>query len=124
VHASVRCRFWDRTNLESDGSKYESKALKGKWEPHAPDAGVPGDKAYWKVSKTSAEGSTPATGSFSEFLHGLHMPGTHPATKPAPAVPLADLEEEPFTDFEAKILQAWSFGGDSLETFNLQQATT
>jgi hypothetical protein len=111
VHASVRRRFWDRTNLESDGSKYESKALKSKWEPHAPNVGVPGDKAYWKVSKT-------ATGGFSGLLHGLHVPGTHPA------VPLADLEEEPFTDFEAKILQAWSFGGDSLETFNLQQATT
>jgi hypothetical protein len=124
VHASVRRRFWDRTNLESDGSKYESKALKGKWEPHTPDASVPGDKAYWKVSKTSAEGSTPATGGFSGLLQGLHISGTPPAAKSAPAVPLADLEEEPFTDFEAKILQAWSFGGDSLETFNLQQATT
>ena len=124
MHASVRRRFWDRTNLEADGSKYESKALKGKWEPHAPGAGVPGDKAYWKVIKTSTEDSTPAAGGFSGLLHGLHIPGTHPATKSAPAVPLADLEEEPFTDFEAKILQEWSFGGDSLETFNLQQATT
>lgn len=111
MHASVRRRFWDRTNLESDGSKYESKALKDKWEPLAPDAGAPGDKAYWKIIKR---------GGFSGFLHGHHMPGTHSATKSAP---LADLEEEPFTDFEAKILQTWSFGGDSLETFNLQQAT-
>jgi hypothetical protein len=52
------------------------------------------------------------------------MPGTHPATKLAPAFPLADLEEEPFMEFEAEVLKNWSLGGDSLEAFNLQQATT
>jgi hypothetical protein len=124
VHASVRRRFWDHTDLESDGSKYESKALKDKWNPHAPDASITGDKARWKTSKTAVEAPKPAAGAVSGLLHNLHLSGTPPAATSAPAVPLVDLEEEPFTDFEWKILKAWSFSGDSLETFNLQQATT
>jgi hypothetical protein len=123
VHASVRRRFWDRTDLESDGSKYESKALKDKWEPHTPDASVEGDKAYWKVRKTAAEAPKPDVGLVTGLLQSLHLPGTDPAETPTAAVPLASLEEEPFTEFEWKILKAWSFSGDSLETFNLQQAT-
>jgi hypothetical protein len=41
------------------------------------------------------------------------MPGTHPATKLAPAFPLADLEEEPFMEFDSEKLEFWwRFVGD------------